>query len=384
MSPSGQTRFRSPARLSMYEVDMLILPDAEGAGRHEGHEETAPPPDLPRIPSDVFVEVVRLLIVALATGVGQSVAEGAGAALGACAGYVTGGLLGRFLRRASGRFEATVERTPALTLAAGAVGALVAAVIGGIVGLAAVVLLPGRWGYPVFGITTWTGVYAGFQVGARKGADLLVSLRGAGSLLPDMPRTPLVLIDSSAAMDGRLLPLARSGFLPGYPAVPRFVLDELQGLSDAADGTRRRRARRGLEVLEALRVEGPGLVVLPDEVPERDEVDAKLLALAQRLHAPILTADRGLAGVGGAEGVHCLDVVGLAAGLRPAVVPGEVVRLRITREGREPGQGVGFLDDGAMVVVHDAADRLGEDVDATITTSVPTPKGQLHFATLAD
>jgi len=338
----------------------------------------------PRIPSDVFVEVVRLLIVALGTGVGQATADGTGAALGACGGYVVGGVLGRFLRRATGRFEATVERTPAITLVAGAIGALVAALIGGIVGLAAVVLLPDRWGYPVMGIAAWTGVYAGFQVGARKGSELVRQVRSDGSLLPEQPRTPLVLIDSSAAMDGRLLVLARSGFLPGYPAVARFVLDELQGLADAADPTRRRRARRALESLESLRVEGPGLVVLPDEVPEREEVDAKLVALALRLHAAVLTADRGLAGVGAVEGVRCLDVVQLAEGLRPGLVPGQTVEVRITREGRDPGQGVGFLEDGAMVVVYDAAAHMGEEVTAEVTTSVPTSKGRMYFARMQE
>jgi uncharacterized protein YacL len=337
--------------------------------------------DVPRIPSDVFVEIVRVLLVALATTAGSTVAGGPGAALGACGGYVAGGFLGRGLRRATGRFEAAVERTPAMTLVAGAIGALAASSIGVIVGIVAVVLLPGRWGYPVLGIAAWTGVYAGFQVGARKGAELLQLLRGE-SLLPGGAVPPYVLVDSSAAIDGRLLELARSGFLPGDLAVPRFVLAELQGLADAADPTRRRRARRGLEILEAVRTEGPGLVVLPDEVPERDEVDAKLVALALRLGARVVTADRGLSGAAGAEGVHCLDVARLADRLRAGLVPGEVVDLRVTREGRDPGQGVGFLDDGTMVVVADAAGRMGDEVRVEVTTSVPTAKGRQNFATL--
>jgi len=363
---------------------MLSVDDAVCAGRDGDPGETAADSEPPRIPSDVFVEVVRLLIVALATGVGSVAAGGLGAALGACCGYVGGGVLGRWLRRATGRFEARVQRTPAVTLVAGGLGALVAAGIGVIVGTAAVVLLPGRWGYPVLALAAWTGVYAGFQVGARKGSELLDHLRGGGlgTLLPDLPRPSLVLVDTSAAIDGRLLGLARSGFLPGTPAVPRFVLDELQGLADAADPVRRRRARRGLETLEALRAEGLGLVVLPDEVPERDEVDAKLIALAARLHAPVLTADRGLAGVAAVEGVTALDVVRLADGLRPGLVPGEVVRVRIRRAGRDAGQGVGYLEDGTMLVVNDAATHLGDEVDAEVTTSVPTSKGRLYFATL--
>jgi uncharacterized protein YacL len=335
----------------------------------------------PRIPSDVYVEVVRVLIVAMTTAVGDSVGGGPFAALGACCGYVIGGLLGRLLRRATAAFEAHVQRTPAVTLVAGAVGATAAALVGSIVGISAVVLLPGRWGYPVLAIAAWTGVCLGFQVGARKGTELWHLFRH-DSILGDAGPSGLVLVDSSAAMDGRLLTLARSGFLPGALAVPRFVLDELQGLSDSADATRRRRARRGLEVLEVLRVDGPGLVVLPDEVPERAEVDAKLVALAARRHASILTADRGLTGVAGVEGVRALDVVALAETLRPDMVPGEIVPIRLTREGRDPGQAVGFLDDGTMVVVHDAVGRLGDAVEVEITSSVPTSKGRLYFATL--
>jgi uncharacterized protein YacL len=361
---------------------MLTVDGADGGGPGADPGETAVSSATPRIPSDVFVEVVRVLLVALATAAGSVARGGIGAALGACVGYVAGGVLGRTLKRASGAFEASVERTPAATLVAGAIGAMAAAMIGAVVGVAAVFVLPGRWGYPVLGITIWTGVYAGFQVGARKGMELVDQLDRAEGLATPVAGPAHVLVDSSAAMDGRLLELARSGFLPGPLAVPRFVLDELQGLSGSADATRRRRARRGLELLDAVRVEGSGLAVLPDEVPERDEVDAKLVALAHRSGAAILTADRGLLGVAGAEGVRCLDVTRLADGLRPDLVPGESVHLRITREGRDEGQGVGYLRDGTMVVVADVGDRLGHEVDAEITSSVPTSKGRLYFAVL--
>ena len=338
--------------------------------------------DLPRIPSDVYVEVVRVLIVALTTAVGDAAAAGPGAALGACVGYVVGGLVGRLLRRVAAGFEAQVDRTPALLIAAGSVGALIGAIVGAVVGISAVVLLPGRWGYPVIAIAAWTGVYAGFQIGALKGAELLQSLRRDRVLVSPAVGAGTVLVDSSAAMDGRLLNLARSGFLPGELAVPRFVLDELQGLSDSADGTRRRRARRALEVLEVLRTDGPGLTVVPDEVPDRDEVDAKLVVLAERSGASLLTADRGLLGVARLSGVRCLDVTGLADSLRASIVPGEILALRLTREGRDPGQAVGFLDDGTMVVVHDAVDHLGDEVEVDVVSSVPTSKGRLYFATL--
>lgn len=332
---------------------------ADGGGPGADPGAAAVSNETPRIPSDVFVEVVRLLIVATATAAGQVIADGLGAALGACSGYVAGGVLGRWLRRAANRFEDSAERTSAVTLAGGAIGALAAASIGVIVGIAAVVLLPGRWGYPLLALTAWVGVYAGFQVGARKGAELLQVAR----VLPAAPSGAVVLVDTSAAMDVRLLTVARCGFLPGPLAVPRFVLDELHGLADAADTTRRRRARRGLEVLESLDV-----VVLPDEVPERDDVAAKLAVLAERLAAPVLTAER---------------LGALARGLRADLVPGDQVHVRLTREGRDAGQAVGFLADGTMVVVSEASERIGDEVDAEVVTSVPTSKGRLFFAVLS-
>ena len=353
------------------------------------------------ISSEVFVEVVRLLIVVVFTAAGYTLGGGSaraadgsipllGALLGACVGYVHGGMAGRFLRRAMGTFEATVERTPAAALFAGSLGALLLGVLGTVVGTAAVVLLPGRWGWPVLGLLVWLGVYAGYSIGARKGEELVALVRRPAAVaadpfarLPAVSDGPLVLVDSSAAIDGRLLGVAGSGFLPGRLAVPRFVLDELQGIADAADPTRRRRGRRALEVLDVLRHDPDvGLTVLDDEVPEREEVDAKLVLLARRLDASLLTTDAALASVAELQGVRCRNLDRLAAGLQAALVPGEVVRLLVSRTGRDPGQGVGFLDDGTMVVVSEGAPLVGNETDVTITSSVRTSKGRMFFASL--
>jgi uncharacterized protein YacL len=166
--------------------------------------------------------------------------------------------------------------------------------------------------------------------------------------------------------------------------VPRFVLDELQGIADASDGTRRRRGRRALETLDALRHDPDvGLTVLDDEVPEREEVDAKLVALARRLDASLLTTDAALASVAELQGIRCRNLDRLATGLQPALVPGEVVRVTVSKPGRDPGQGVGFLDDGTMVVVSDGAPLVGNEADVTITSSVRTSKGRMFFASPA-
>ena len=327
------------------------------------------------IRTDVFVEVARLLVVALATMAGLEVAGPVGAALGTCLGYVAGGLAGRSLRRASGRLAARVSGTPATTLLGAAAGALLLGGLGALLGVVAMAGLPGRWGWPMLALAAWAGVYAGSHIGAAKGAELVAAIVKA----PVDAAVPAV-VDTSAAMDGRLLDLTRAGFLPTPLGVAPFVLDELQGLADAADATRRRRARRGLEVLEVLRAEG-ALVVLADEVPERDAVDAKLLALAGRLGARLVTTDTNLVRVADLQGIRCLDLRRL--GDDDAPVAGQVVRVTVRREGRDEGQGVGFLDDGTMVVVADGASLVGEDVEVTITSSVDTSRGRLLFASPA-
>jgi uncharacterized protein YacL len=351
-----------------------------------------------RIPSVVFVEVVRLLTVVLCTAVGWQLAGGTdanepkallGAVLGASLGYLQGGLVGRALRRALARFEERVDRTPAASLLLGAVLAALFGLLGAVVGSVAVALLPSFLGWPILGLLAWLGVFAGFSSGVRKGEELLRSIRQRGTSTieapggPDGDGTPPVLVDSSAAIDGRLHAVAASGFLPARLAVPRFVLDELQGLADAADGTRRRRGRRGLETLAALSAEGPGVVVLADEVPQHEEVDAKLVALALRRSTPLLTVDEGLTKVAELRGVRCLSLNRLALAVQPVLVPGEVVRLRVSREGKDNGQGVGFLEDGTMVVVSDGAAFVGQETEVSITSSVQTARGRMFFASRA-
>jgi uncharacterized protein YacL len=341
----------------------------------------------------VFVELVRLLIVALSTAAGYALAADGradpggvavlGATMGALVGYVAGGIVGRQLRRAMGSLEAEVSRAPAHQLLAGVVGAGALAVVSALVAIPAVVLIPPPAGWPVFGLVVWIGVYEGFQIGASKSTELL---QLAGLRAPAFePGDDAALVDTSAIIDGRLLDVADAGFLHGRLLVPRFVLDELQGIADAADDTRRRRGRRGLETLDALRRDPRVRVtVVDDEVPEFDAVDAKLVALARRLPADLVTTDSNLQRVAEVQGVRCRNLNRLAAGLRPAIVPGEVLNLPISREGKEPGQGVGFLDDGTMVVVGDAAGYVGRDVAVRVTSNVQTSVGRLLFASVID
>ncbi|MBA3302463.1 MAG: TRAM domain-containing protein [Acidimicrobiia bacterium] len=353
------------------------------------------------IPPEVFVEVVPLLIVGLFTGGGFELSGGTeatgvtpllGASLGACVGYVHGGIVGRLLRKGMVHFEDRVERTSATSLLAGAIGAVLLGVLGAVIGGGAVALLPRPWGWPVLGLFAWLGVYGGFQAGARKGDELLPASRAAerasfsaGAAPGVAPEVPLLLVDTSAAIDGRLVALARTGFLPGPLAVPRFVLDELQAIADANDVSRRRRGRRGIETLEALREEASvGVTLLDEEIPEMEEVDAKLVVLARRLGARILTVDANLCSSAELQGVRCCNIHRLGRALQPALVPGEVVRLKVSKEGRDEGQGVAYLDDGTMVVISDAAGLVGADAEVSITRSMQTARGRMFFASVSD
>jgi uncharacterized protein YacL len=348
----------------------------------------------------VSVEITRLFIVFMATAGGFAIGAGGrgpgggngavvGATLGACIGYVVGGAIGRMLGRAMGMVEKRLEQIPAHQVFAGAVGGTIGGGFTAVVGIPAVLLLPARAGWPLLCLIIWTGAYHGFTYGSRH-CERLLAMAGL-STRPLVRAAPYgadleqdaVLLDSSAVLDGRLLSLARAGFLKGALLVPRFVLDEVQGIADAQELNRRRRGRRGLETLHALN-DHPDVAVhvLDDEVPEHEEVDAKLVALARRLECRLLTSDVPLQHVAELQGVPCLSMGRLADSLRPVHVPGEVLTVPISRPGKEPGQGVGFLDDGTMLVVGDAADQVGKDVTVRIRSHVQTSMGRIFFASL--
>ncbi len=348
----------------------------------------------------VFVEIFRLLVVVMATAAGYEFAggdaEGAhpvmGVMLGAAVGYVLGGLAGRRLLRAMGSMEEKIAHAPGAVLLSGSFGALLVGMLAGLISVSAVGLLPGRWGWPVFGLLVWVGVYAGFRIGCRKSEELLamagLSARPSTSvsrLLGDATNGDALLVDSSVILDGRLLPLARSGLLPRDLLVPRFVLAEVQGLADCSDPIRRRKARRGLETLTLLQRDQILRVhVSEEELPEIESVDAKLVALASRLSARLLTSDQPLVNIAEIQGVRCLNLKRLADILRPLLAPGDVVQICISKAGREPREGIGFLDDGSKVIVSDAQGLVGKDAEVCIKSMALTPVGRTFFASLAD
>jgi uncharacterized protein YacL len=172
-----------------------------------------------------------------------------------------------------------------------------------------------------------------------------------------------------------------AGFLTHHLLVPSFVLRELQHVADAADAGRRARGRRGLDVLAALRGSATTrLTILDDDVPGEAEVDRKLVALARSRGADLLTTDFNLNKVAAVHGVRVLNLNELAHAMRPAVLPGETLQLTIVKEGREAGQGVGYLDDGTMVVVEQAKGAVGRTLPVVVTSGLQTAAGKMFFA----
>jgi uncharacterized protein YacL len=190
-----------------------------------------------------------------------------------------------------------------------------------------------------------------------------------------------VVIDTSAVIDGRIVDIARTGFVLGTLVVPRFVLDELQRIADSPDAMRRNRGRRGLEMLSALQKDaGSTVEVSEDTYPEVAEVDAKLMAYARDHDAAILTNDYNLNRVADLQGIRVLNINELANAVKSVVHPGEEMSVRIIQEGKEAGQGVGYLDDGTMIVVEGGLRYLEHDVPITVTRVLQTVAGRMIFA----
>jgi uncharacterized protein YacL len=194
----------------------------------------------------------------------------------------------------------------------------------------------------------------------------------------------LILLDTSAIIDGRVADLIEARFLDGMIVVPRFVLVELQQLADSADDLRRVRGRRGLDILSRLqRRAGIEFKILDTDIPEESSVDLKLVRLAQVTQAKLYTNDYNLGKIAELQKVSCVIISQLASAMKPVLLPGDTLRLRITREGKDKGQGVGYMSDGTMVVVNQAQPHIGQEADIRVLSLVQTGAGVIVFAELA-
>ena len=190
-----------------------------------------------------------------------------------------------------------------------------------------------------------------------------------------------ILIDTSVIIDGRIVDIAKTGFVPGNLIIPRFVLNELQYIADSAENLRRQRGRRGLEVLAELQKDHAIKTTIADiDVEGVKEVDEKLVMLGRQMDAPILTNDFNLNRVAELQGVHVLNINDLANAVKSILLPGEGLLVRVIQEGKELGQGVGYLDDGTMVVVEDGKNYVGKEIEVSVTKVLQTAAGRMIFS----
>ncbi len=190
-----------------------------------------------------------------------------------------------------------------------------------------------------------------------------------------------ILIDTSVIIDGRIVDIAKTGFLPGNLVIPRFVLNELQYIADSAENLRRQRGRRGMEVLAELQKDRSIKTTIADiDVEGVREVDEKLVMLGRQMNAPILTNDFNLNRVAELQGVHVLNINELANAVKSILLPGEGLQVRVIQEGKESGQGVGYLEDGTMVVIEDGRGFIGKEINVSVTKVLQTAAGRMIFS----
>jgi uncharacterized protein YacL len=350
----------------------------------------------PRTPYAVL-EALRLLVVVFFAGAGYQIGSAVGGdrpvlgalngtavglILGSGLGYVLGGVLGRKTAATAETARSRLRDVSAEQLVAGALGLVGGVLVGAGVAWPVFFLPQAYLAFPLFGFVVVVLGYFGAQVAMSKRDGVLALFGERAGLAPrTVPAAALPrVVDSSVAIDGRVLDVVRAGFLHGCFLVPAPVLAELQGLADAGDDLRRSRGRRGLEVLEALqREDGASVEVLDLDVPGVHEVDAKLVRICLDREAALLTLDTNLAKAAGLAGVRVLNLHALSLAMRPPVAAGDDVPVLLLKAGKEAGQAVGYLDDGSMVVVEGGRKRLGEEVQVQVTSVLTTANGRLVF-----
>jgi uncharacterized protein YacL len=300
--------------------------------------------------------------------------------LGCSIGFILGGILGRELTRAYVYVEEYTGRMSAPDLLLATAGLLVGLVVALITSTPIRSIQP-SWIALTGTITLFVVIgYYGVRIAMMKRRDfarLFPRLGDPSDVSADLPSK---VLDTSAVIDGRFAELVRTGFLEGSLRVPGFVLAELQTLADSADDGKRARGRRGLDLLATLNGVSSAVQVFEADYPELPDVDSKLVRLAKDLGAELVTVDYNLAQVARVQGVKVLNINEIAAALRPSHLPGEQIRIAIIREGKEADQGVGYLEDGTMVVVQSGRPHIGSELDTVVTSVLQTSAGRMVFA----
>ncbi len=344
----------------------------------------------------IFVEGVRLIVVLLGALVGYEIGQRASATssthavvglmIGAAVSYVLGGVVGRILDKGLQRGVRLFRNSPPGEIFAATIISTSGMILGMIVGIAVVAVLRSPYAFVLTAGIVWILAAFGWRLGMVKGRQI-VAAAGLSRILSPATR-PLpgqaLLVDASAVVDRSLLILGRNGLLPAGLVVPQFVIDHVTVTAESPDPVSARRARRGLEALEALRELAVSVDIANDEVPEVDDPTTKLLTVARRTGLRIGTCSTVVRDAAEAWELHVVNLHALTTELAPDHVPGERMTVTLVKEGRQARQAVGFLPDGDMVVVNDAGHLIDEGpVLITVLSTRPTSHGVMVFAKLA-
>lgn len=334
------------------------------------------------------ISVIKILALAL------------GGVIGALIGFVIAlPIIDQGLKLAK-NIERILSRVPNQELMAGTAGLLFGLIIANLIGLA-------FYRVPIIGsyipiILSAIFGYIGMRLASRKGPELYANWLQSRTVAKDKKKeatpkeveqvtAPVVsefesvsvakLLDTSVIIDGRIAELCATGFLDGPLVVPLFVLEELQHISDSADVLKRNRGRRGLDILQSMQQkELIAIKVIPDDFGDIAEVDSKLMRLALDKKWKIVTNDFNLNKVASLQGIEVLNLNDLANALKPAMIPGEWIRVQVIKEGKEDNQGVAYLDDGTMIVIENGAQYVDTSIDVMVTSVLQTSAGRMIFA----
>lgn len=234
--------------------------------------------------------------------------------------------------------------------------------------------------FPLLSVLYGVCGYIGLRIGFKKGEE--IHLPGWKLFSKSVPQSEnMKILDTSVIIDGRIADITETGFLEGALIIPQFVLNELQHIADSSDSIKRTRGKRGLEVLHQIQKQARVDVRIMDrDYPAVKEVDSKLIELAKEVRGKIITNDSNLNKVAELQGIEVLNINELANSLKPVVLPGEEINVKILKEGKEMGQGVAYLDDGTMIVVDNGRKQMGKTIDVTVTSVLQTPAGRMIFA----
>ncbi|NLG32709.1 MAG: TRAM domain-containing protein [Syntrophomonadaceae bacterium] len=283
-----------------------------------------------------------------------------------------------FIKKGIGHLNLLIESTSVEVLLGGAGGLVVGTLIG-VLSSFPLSAIKGLGPYLTLGIFIFCG-YLGLSIGVRRGVDMLGLFPPKGNFTVGNPDNGKKILDTSAIIDGRIYDVCASNFLEGSLLVPTAVIDELQHIADSSDHIRRNKGRRGLELLAKMQKHPKIKIdIIDSDIVGEKEVDSKLIKLCKQLNASIITNDYNLNKVAELQGIKVLNINELTNAVKIVVYPGETMHINIIKEGKESGQGVGYLEDGTMVVVEDANDEIGRELDVMVTSVFQTAAGRMIF-----